>query len=350
MIRVKVTSIGSGPTPDISQYVGNAESTWEDVAFHINDDLDVADAWFVLEGLDDVSECRVPPGCVALLTSESSWPADHYLGPQARSFAAQFDEVFTPHAMYFSEEIPVVHSAMPFLPWMINANHGPSINTAHPRDLPALERMEGTEKDRDLSVICSTQTRTPEHRMRLAFVEGLKNHFGSRLDWYGNGVCPIDEKWEGLARYRYSIALENQSVPHLITEKLLDCYLAFTYPLYWGAPNAHEYFPAQSFTPIQIRNLSQSIDVIEETLDSRIAETSFLEIREARQWVLKRYNMFARMADIARTMVSVGNTKETRRLLPQAAFPQHAIERPVSRRIGETFNKIGDVLVRRSLH
>ncbi len=349
MIRVKVTSVGVGPTPDISQYVGNHESVWGDVAFHINDDLDAADAWFVLEGLDHASECRVPHGAVVLLTSETSWAADHYLGEQARAFVAQFDQVLTPHAMYFPVKGPNVRPAMPFLPWMINANHGPSINAPHSRDISALAQMQIPEKDRDLSIICSTQARTPEHRMRLAFVEGLKDHFGPRLDWYGNGVQSIDEKWEGLARYRYSIALENQQVPHLITEKLLDCFLAFTHPLYWGAPNADEYFPAQSFTQLLIRDLPQSIDTIEELLSSPVAERSHPALVEARNRVLDRYNMFARMAAIAKEMVTSSNSPELRRLQPQSHFPGPYSRRPVLRQLGETFNKIGDVLVKRSL-
>lgn len=141
--------------------------------------------------------------------------------------------------------------------------------------------------------------------MRLAFVESLKSHFKDKLDWFGNGINPTADKWKALETYRYTITLENQQADNVITEKLYDAFLAHCYPLYWGAPNAHVYFESSGFSHLNIRDLNGSILLIEEALDSRIAEEAANAVSENRCKVLNELNMFSRLSaiavDIART-------------------------------------------------
>lgn len=311
MITVKVSSRGSGKNLDISQYLGHV-NRWGECEFHVNTDLREADVWFVSEDVDDDdSECEVVEGGLIFVTAETSWPVGYYGDhPERLEVLAQYNRVYTPHEAYLPNVIP----SMPFLPWMINANHGPSINAPHTRDLHALAAMEKPAKAHDLSVFCSTQTRTPEHRMRLRFVEKLKEHFGDRLHWFGNGVNPVDEKWEGIAPYRATIVLENRSTPRVITEKLADAYLGFAYPFYWGAPDVDEFVPPGSLTPIDILDLPGTMAVIEEQLAAGVPEQAVDPINAARTWVLDSWNPYARMAAIAAEVVQSAHGGSSRHL------------------------------------
>jgi hypothetical protein len=47
--------------------------------------------------------------------------------------------------------------------------------------------------------------------------------------------------------YRFMVAFENAAVPGYLTEKLVHAYLAHTVPIYWGAPDAVQYFHEDSF-------------------------------------------------------------------------------------------------------
>ena len=325
MITVKISSRGSGKNLDISQYLGNP-NRWGNCEFHVNTDLRVADVWFISEDTDDDDvTCEVRDGGLIFVTAETSWPVGHYGDrPERLDILSQFDRVLTPHDVY----LPHVQPSLPFLPWMINANHGPSINRPHDRDLRELERMSPPDKRFDLSVFCSTQASTPEHRMRLRFVDRLASHFGDRLHWYGNGVNPVSEKWEGLAQYRSTIVLENRSTPRIITEKLADAYLAYAYPFYWGASDVADYVPADSLTALDIRDLQGAIETIEVALDTGLPERALPAMSTARLWVLHEWNPYARMADIAeeiaasaapyverrvRTMASVDTQSQRRR-------------------------------------
>ena len=53
---------------------------------------------------------------------------------------------------------------------------------------------------------------------------------------------PVDTKEETLLDYRYSIIIENTKQDNYITEKLIDCLIVGTIPIYWGCPNVSDYF------------------------------------------------------------------------------------------------------------
>ena len=271
--------------------------------FFVNTEVEGVDVWFVMEQPDDDDlTCDVPASRVFFLTAETAFPTGYYMDSPARmDYLRQFARVFTCHDVY----LDTVTYALPFLPWMVNANHGPSVTAPHERDLHYLANLQSLDKPRALSVFCSTQTLTPTHRLRLRFVEQLKEHFGEQLHWYGNGVNPVAEKWEGLAPYRYSLVLENQASAHVITEKLMDAFLALCYPIYWGAPDAAAFFDPDSFTTIDIKDLAGSIARIEEILQQDPYEQRLPAIRASRDRVLTDYHLYRRLARIAHAAVGV---------------------------------------------
>lgn len=56
---------------------------------------------------------------------------------------------------------------------------------------------------------------------------------------------PVDDKLATLERYRFAICFENaQGLDGYITEKLFDCFVAGTVPVYWGAPDIADFVPA----------------------------------------------------------------------------------------------------------
>ena len=67
----------------------------------------------------------------------------------------------------------------------------------------------------------------------------LQNTIG---DCYGRGIKEILEKYEGLGEYCFSVAMENLRENYYFTEKLIDCFLTETIPIYWGCPKIGEIF------------------------------------------------------------------------------------------------------------
>lgn len=349
MLRVKISSRGSGKGLDLQQFVGNDENAWGGCRFFVNEPIESADVWLVVEDLDDDDRtCQVPPSRIAFLTAETSWPSGHYDESTERSaFLDQFAAIRTCHDIYRANVV----ADIPYLPWMINANHG-SVTARHERDVHYFRSLTGLPKSRDLSVFCSTQTMTPGHRMRLRFVEQLKSHFGDRLDWFGNGINPVDEKWDGLAPYRHTIVLENHPAVNVITEKIADAYLGLAYPIYSGAPNLADYYPAESFTAIDIKDVNGSIAVIEDVLSQNLAEQRRDALLEAKARVVGNLHLYERMSRLAQALVSTSVDEPaaavTLRRASAGSNPAGGAE-SLLRVVGESFNKVGDVLVRRSM-
>ena len=55
-----------------------------------------------------------------------------------------------------------------------------------------------------------------------------------KVDCFGRGIKTISTKEEALNEYMFSIVVENSKQPVYFTEKLIDCFLTRTVPIYWG--------------------------------------------------------------------------------------------------------------------
>ena len=72
---------------------------------------------------------------------------------------------------------------------------------------------------------------------------------------YGNGYKPIENKITALKDYRFSLIIENEYSNNWFTEKLIDCLVTGTVPVFWGCPNIHKFFDPRGF--ILFNNIDQ---------------------------------------------------------------------------------------------
>ena len=59
------------------------------------------------------------------------------------------------------------------------------------------------------------------------------------------GLC--DNKIKTLSKYKFNICFENIAQNYYVTEKIIDCFVAGTIPIYFGAPNIREIIPYEAF-------------------------------------------------------------------------------------------------------
>ena len=59
--------------------------------------------------------------------------------------------------------------------------------------------------------------------------------------------------------YQYSIAIENSRQTHYFTEKLLDCLLTKTIPIYYGCPNIAEYFDTRGWILLETADINEFV-------------------------------------------------------------------------------------------
>lgn len=155
-----------------------------------------------------------------------------------------------------------------------------------------------SKKDRLASAIGSREMTLPLHRARTLLLDGIDSDSAFKIDVFGKGRKFIRDKSEGLDRYMYSIAVENSSSPDYWTEKLSDCFLSMTVPIYVGAPNIYEYFPTQSFMQVSPDQMEEGIRKALKTAsrEDYLARIPFLA--EARRLVLEKYDFGVELGNI----------------------------------------------------
>ena len=97
------------------------------------------------------------------------------------------------------------------------------------------------EKNKMVSSIFSWKQWNGYHRMRHRVYERFKET--NQVDFYGSGCGnEIEYKLDALKDYMFSIVIENSIESDYFTEKLLDCFLTGTIPIYVGSKTTREYF------------------------------------------------------------------------------------------------------------
>lgn len=136
------------------------------------------------------------------------------------------------------------------------------------------------------------------HILRMDFLDRLVDRYPSMLDLYGRGEFhgeyyhgEIEEKWDGLADYRYSLAIENYHGPNYWSEKISEPLLAWCMPIYWGCTNLPDFLPEDSFATVDIE-AEDAPERVKEIVESDRRERNLDAIAEARRRILDRYQIW----------------------------------------------------------
>jgi hypothetical protein len=213
---------------------------------------------------------KCPPGHIWAIIDE---PPNELSRHWHRGFA-EYGRIFTQDISLRSQRYVL---SQPALPWLID------------RDYDYLVDCPAPDKVKDLSWVTSNRNDTGGHRLRMRFLNQLREQIN--FDLFGRGFERIPDKWDGLAPYRYSIAVENFHTPYYWSEKIADCFLTWTMPIYSGSSAIENYFPKEAMVRIDIRD-PQAIEQVREVIASDRFERNLDAIHEARQLVLNRYQLF----------------------------------------------------------
>lgn len=267
----------SYPYPEwpIERQTPNNSQIWGDFKFIVNDsNLQNTDFWVVFEDLlDEKESVKCPSNNTLFISAEGSATGTYDL-----AFLKQFSHIITSQKKI---KLPNKHYFHMGIPWFVGKSYDELIST------------EYIKKTKNISIICSNKQLTEGHRKRFNFCMRLKDYFGENVDLFGRGIHEFNDKWEVLADYKYSIAIENSIEEHYFTEKLYDCFLAHTVPLYYGCPNVGDYFDMDSIIPIDLNDFDKTVKIIESLLnDESLYENKLDKIIEAKTEYLNKYNIY----------------------------------------------------------
>ena len=106
-------------------------------------------------------------------------------------------------------------------------------------------------KEFNISTVVGNKMQAPGHIIRQKLwhkqdkIKTAKkfyaSSFGSPFESFGNPILESDKK-ECMFESQFHIAIENSAIKNYFSEKILDCFISKTIPIYWGCPNIGDFF------------------------------------------------------------------------------------------------------------
>ena len=299
---------------DLMRQTPSNSGRWDGVQF-TEQPLEVCDYLIVCNHLEQDVNVVCPAESVWGIVQEP--PVPEYLW--LRKGFEDFSRIYTPDV---SLSGPRYHHSHGALAWHVNKTYD------------ELKACPIPEKVKVFSSVNSNKSVRPGHQFRLTFLELLKSRIDQGFDLWGRGFQPLEDKWEGLAPYRYSLAVENCSTPHYWTEKLADCFLSWTMPIYYGATNIFDYFPQESIIWVDISRPEEALDTNRQAVASDLWLRNREAIAYARELILDKYQFFpffARRIDEVKN--SNGNHTQAKKVFLPALLPPGAKKKSVIKKI-----------------
>ena len=144
-----------------------------------------------------------------------------------------------------------------------------------PGDTAAI-RTEGCKvhkKTKLISFPYSLKTQLFGHKLRHIIAKDIipKLNLPYKIDYFGAGVGNfVDDKLETLKDYMFQIATENVQKEYYYTDKILDCAITGTVPIYWGPNNIGDFFNPKGI--LQFDNPKELEDILNDLTKEKYHE------------------------------------------------------------------------------
>lgn len=132
------------------------------------------------------------------------------------------------------------------------------------------ESIDVSIKKPKISSLTGSKEMTPAHTYRKFLyanqlriplpITWFRSAAGALLPAYQhNPVLPLESKVELFLDFQFALVIENSSQKYYFTEKLLDCLLTKTIPIYYGCTNVAEYFDTRGWIVLETTNVFELI-------------------------------------------------------------------------------------------
>lgn len=254
----------------------------EGYEFFFNSKEDIIwDAVVIYENITEKYKLKYRAGGLFFISGEPS-----IVKVYSSEFLNIFDHIISSHI-----KIKNNHNDQQALPWYFGYN----FRTSSPSlTYDQIEKLEVPIKLNKISFVTSTRTFLPGHNKRIKWLNVLQKEVKEGVDYFGRGICEIEDKKDALLPYKFSICIENSCIKDYWTEKIADAFLGYAVPIYYGCNNITKYFSEESLVMIDIADIMTSISRIRDILDNmdEYYQEKLPYIKEAREKVLYQYNIF----------------------------------------------------------
>lgn len=108
--------------------------------------------------------------------------------------------------------------------------------------VPVYPNVDTASKEFAVSFLTSNKTFCPGHKLRVGIYHALPEIIGQARIVKHMSPPRWPDKRTIIEPYQFHIAVENAMHNNWFADKIVDCFVAKTIPLYWGCPNLGEHF------------------------------------------------------------------------------------------------------------
>jgi hypothetical protein len=157
---------------------------------------------------------------------------------------------------------------------------------------PVVMHYEGCDVSRKrfaVSFLTSSKRMFPGQILRQEIYENLPEKIGELDVWKHRSPPVISDKRTVLEPYMFTVIPENTQHNGYYSEKVVDSFVARTFPLYWGCPNLAEYFNPDGFMTFSdygdlIGKLESLSPEFYQSRKSAIEENFRIALKGVHQW------------------------------------------------------------------
>jgi len=106
-----------------------------------------------------------------------------------------------------------------------------------------LDSLNLNEKQDSISFMMSNKSFTVGHQLRHRVFQHMNGKEKvNNFNYHQLMTPPMISKNIMFDKYKYSIIIENEKSDFYLSEKIIDCFLSKTIPIYWGCPSVGNFF------------------------------------------------------------------------------------------------------------
>lgn len=157
------------------------------------------------------------------------------------------------------------------------------------------------QKEKKLSFVVSGKTGNPMYEFRRKLLEKILES-DLECDIFGRGLNIDDKRFKGspddkadaLIPYEFSIVIENSIYDSYVSEKMFDCFLCNTIPIYYGSHTAETLYVPDSFYRLPYTNdLDKLIQWLKKiTTESHVKEKMKKSLLISKERYFTNFNLY----------------------------------------------------------
>jgi len=110
-----------------------------------------------------------------------------------------------------------------------------------------------------------------DHKINIKKEIYLSSNFRGKLVKKSYHLILGDDKFRAFNKCMFHLCIENTKQENYFSEKLMDCFMTKTVPLYWGCPNIGDYFDTRGMIILDTDNEYKILGII-----NRLTEKDFI--------------------------------------------------------------------------